>query len=81
MLKLLRELEKLIENQKTFVGITYDYHPDALLAVTNKIRAALSDLMSAEHVLETTCAVLARHLRSSEEVAGIMGEIRAEAHV
>ena len=78
-LRLLQELEKLIENQKTFIGVTFDYHPDDLLALTNKIRAAMPELLRSEQVMGRTAIVLARHLRSPEEVAAVMGEIRAEA--
>jgi hypothetical protein len=81
ILRLLKELETLIENQKTFVGLTYDYRPDELLAVTNKIRAEMPGLLSSEKTLDAASTVLARHLHSQEEVAAIIAEIRAEVHV
>ncbi len=81
ILSLLKELEKLIENQKTFVGLTYDYHPDEFLVITNKIRAAMPGLLSSERTLEAASTVLTRHFHSSEEVVAILAEIRAEAHV
>lgn len=79
ILRLLKELEGLIEGQKTFVGFTYDFRQDDFLEITNKIRATVLGLLSTERALETTATVLARHLRSPEEVANIMREIRAEA--
>ena len=79
ILRLLKELEGLIEGQKTFVGFTYDFRQDDFLEITNKIRATVLGLLSTERVLETTATVLARHLRSPEEAANIMREIRAEA--
>jgi hypothetical protein len=81
ILKLLKELETLIENQKTFVGLTYDYHPDEFLVITNKIRAAVPELLSSEKTLDTAAAVLARHFGSQSEVDAIITEIRAEARV
>ncbi len=77
--RLLQELEKLIENQKTFVGVTYDFRQDAFLSLTNKIRAAMPELLRSEQIMERTATVLARHLRSPEEVAAVMREVRAEA--
>jgi len=79
VLRLLKELEKLIESQKTFIGLTYDYHPDDFLIITNKIRAAMPGLLTPERIMETTTTILARHLHSPEEVAAVIGEIRAEA--
>ena len=81
VLRLLKELEDLIENQKSFVGFTYDFHQDAFLILTNKIRAALPELLHSEQVMERTAIVLARHLRSPEEVAAVMREVRAEVLV
>ena len=78
-LRLLKELEKLIENQKSFVGFTYDFHADDYLDITNKIRAAMPELLRSEQIMERTATVLARHLRSPEEVAAVMREVRAEA--
>lgn len=43
IIKLLNELERLIEGQKTFVGFTYDFHSDDYLDITNKIRASLPE--------------------------------------
>ena len=43
ILKLLNELERLIEDQKTLMGITYNFHPDDFLDITNKIRATLPE--------------------------------------
>jgi len=43
IIKLLNELERLIEGQKTFVGLTYDFHADDYLDITNKIRASLPE--------------------------------------
>ena len=43
IIKLLNELERLIEGQKTFVGFTYDFHSDDYLDITNKIRATLPE--------------------------------------
>ena len=43
ILKLLNELERLIEEQKTLMGITYNFHPDDFLDITNKIRATLPE--------------------------------------
>ena len=43
IIKLLNELERLIEGQKTFVGMTIDFHPDDYLDITNKIRASLPE--------------------------------------
>jgi hypothetical protein len=79
ILRLLKELETLIEHQKTFIGLTYDYHPDEFLVITNKIRAAMPELLSSEKTLDAASTVLARHLHSQGEVAAIIAEIRAEA--
>lgn len=43
ILKLLNELERLIEEQKTVMGITYNFHSDDYLDITNKIRATLPE--------------------------------------
>jgi len=43
IIKLLNELERLIEGQRTFVGLTVDFHPDDYLDITNKIRASLPE--------------------------------------
>ncbi len=43
IIKLLNELERLIEDQKTLMGITYNFHPDDFLDITNKIRATLPE--------------------------------------
>ncbi len=43
IIKLLNELERLIEGQRTFVGLTYDFHPDDYIDITNKIRASLPE--------------------------------------
>lgn len=43
IIKLLNELERLIEEQKTLMGITYNFHPDDFLDITNKIRATLPE--------------------------------------
>jgi uncharacterized protein YunC (DUF1805 family) len=79
-LRLLKELEKLIGDQKTFIGVTYSLRQDDFLIITNKIRAAMPGLLSSEQVIEKTVAVLARHLHSQEEVAAIIAGIRAESN-
>ncbi len=43
ILKLLNELERLIEEQKTLMGFTINFHPDDYLDITNKIRATLPE--------------------------------------
>ena len=44
ILKLLNELEHLIETQKTLgMGIAFNFHPDDYLDITNKIRASLPE--------------------------------------
>ena len=43
ILKLLNELEHLIEDQKTMMGMTINFHPDDYLDITNKIRASLPE--------------------------------------
>ena len=43
ILKLLNELERLIEDQKTVMGLTLNFHPDDYLDITNKIRATLPE--------------------------------------
>ncbi len=43
ILKLLNELERLIEDQKTVMGMTINFHPDDYLDITNKIRASLPE--------------------------------------
>jgi cell division septum initiation protein DivIVA len=43
ILKLLNELERLIEDQKTLMGLTVNFHPDDYLDITNKIRASLPE--------------------------------------
>ena len=43
ILKLLNELERLIEDQKTVMGLTVNFHPDDYLDITNKIRATLPE--------------------------------------
>ncbi len=80
-LRLLKELEKLIESQKTFIGVTYNFRQDNFLDLTNKIRATVPGLLSSEPFLERVSTVLARHLDSQAEVDAIIAEIRAEACV
>ena len=43
ILKLINELEGLIENRGVFMGVTTGFHPDDFLDLTNKIRAALPE--------------------------------------
>jgi cell division septum initiation protein DivIVA len=43
ILKLLNELEHLIEEQRSVMGITLNFHPDDYLDITNKIRASLPE--------------------------------------
>ena len=43
ILKLLNELERLIEDQRTVMGFTINFHPDDYLDITNKIRATLPE--------------------------------------
>ena len=43
ILKLLNELERLIEDQTTVMGVTLNFHPDDYLDITNKIRATLPE--------------------------------------
>jgi len=43
IIKLLNELERLIEDQKTVMGLTVNFHPDDYLDITNKIRASLPE--------------------------------------
>lgn len=43
ILKLINELESLIENQTVVVGLTWGFHPDEYLDMTNKIRASLPE--------------------------------------
>ena len=80
ILRLLKELEGLIEGQKTFVGFTYDFHSDDYLDITNKIRATVPGLLSSESFLEKASTVLARHLDSQVEVDAIIAEIRAATY-
>lgn len=81
ILRLLKELERLIESQKTFIGVTYNFRQDDFLDITNKIRATVPGLLASEKTLEAAAIVLARHLRSQAEVEAVIAEIRAEAHV
>lgn len=43
IIKLLNELERLVEEQRTLMGFTYNFHPDDYLDITNKIRASLPE--------------------------------------
>jgi vacuolar-type H+-ATPase subunit H len=43
VIKLLNELEALIENQPTWMGATWSFHADEYLDLTNKIRASLPE--------------------------------------
>ena len=77
-LRLLNELADLIMAQKTLLGVTSNFHPEKFLDLTNKIRATMLSPSSPERMMETTKTVLERHLRSSEEVAAVMSEIRSD---
>ncbi len=80
-LKLLNELTNLIMAQKTLLGVTHGFHQEDFLDLTNKIRASLPTPSSSERIMEKTQTVLARHLRSQEDVAIIVNEIRLEANL
>lgn len=41
ILKLINELETLVENQNVLMGMTFNFRPDEYLDITNKIRASL----------------------------------------
>lgn len=43
IIKLLNELERLIDDQKTVMGVTLNFHPDDYIDITNKIRASLPE--------------------------------------
>ena len=45
IIKLLNELERLVEEHKSVMGITWNFHPDDFLDITNKIRASLPEEM------------------------------------
>ena len=76
ILRLLEELDNLTLAQKTLLGMTYSFHQEDFLALTNKIRATMVPLSSPDLFLDRVTEVLARHLRSQEEVIAIMNEIR-----
>lgn len=79
-LRLLKELEDLIMAQKTVLGVTYGFHQEDFLDLTNKICASLLPAAAAaDRNIEKIEVVLARHLRSQEEVAAIVREMRLEA--
>lgn len=43
IIKLLNELERLIDEQRSVMGITWTYHPDDFHEIANKIRASLPE--------------------------------------
>ena len=43
IIKLLNELERLVEEQPTLMGFTYKFHPDDFLDILHKIRASLPE--------------------------------------
>lgn len=43
IIKLLNELERLIDEQRSVMGITWTYHPDDFHDIANKIRASLPE--------------------------------------
>ena len=43
VIKLLNELESLVEERTVVMGITWDFHREDFLDITNKIRASLPD--------------------------------------
>ncbi len=43
IIKLLNELERLIDEQKSFVGVAWNFHPEDYHDLTNKIRASLPE--------------------------------------
>ena len=43
IIKLLNELERLIDEQKTVMGIAWSFHPEDYHDITNKIRASLPE--------------------------------------
>ena len=75
-LRLLKDLEELVLAQKTVLGVTYNFHQEDFRALTNKIRAMMAVPSSPEMILDKTATVLTRHLRSQEEVATVISEIR-----
>ena len=63
VLQLLKELEGLIESQKTLMGLTFNFQTDEMLSMTNRIRAAVPSLLP-EQVLQKTESVLRQHIQS-----------------
>lgn len=43
IIKLLNELERLIDEQKTIMGLAWNFHPEDYHDITNKIRASLPE--------------------------------------
>ena len=78
ILRLLNELEGLVENQKTLMGLTFNFNPDEILSLTNRIRAAVPSLLP-EQIMQRTESVLKQHIRSQSEISAIMNEIRTAA--
>jgi len=74
ILRLLNELEGLVENQKTLMGLTFNFNPDEILSLTNRIRAAVPSLLP-EQIMQRTESVLKQHIRSQSEISAIMNEI------
>ena len=80
-LRLLKELENLIMSQKTVLGMTYSFRQENFLDLTNKIRASLLAASFSERTMEKTERILARHLRSQEDIAAVINELRLEANL
>ena len=78
ILRLLNELEGLVENQKTLMGLTFNFNPDEILSLTNRIRAAVPNLLP-EQIMQRTESVLKQHIRSQSEISAILNEIRTTA--
>lgn len=75
ILRLPKELEGLVENQKTLMGLTFNFNPDEILNLTNRIRVAVPSLLP-EQALQRTENVLKQHIQSQSEISAIMDETR-----
>ena len=75
ILRLPKELEGLVENQKTLMGLTFNFNPDEILNLTNRIRVAVPSLLP-EQALQRMENVLKQHIQSQSEISAIMDETR-----
>lgn len=92
IIKLLNELERLIDEQKTVMGLAWNFHPEDYHDITNKIRASLpEDVKKASRVTAESDQIVDKARDTADqtledamaEADGIIREARinAERHL